>query len=108
MKRQTNKDWQVMVLFLSLCLLIPVVGNAQEDLVPQLGQYQGYSGPIYNRWVRTSQYVTVRDGTKLAVDIFRPANSSGTPVEEPLPVIWTHDRYQRAFIGFNGNIITQL
>jgi putative CocE/NonD family hydrolase len=108
MKRQINKGWWVMVLLLSLCLLIPVVGNAQEDLVSRLGQYQGYSEPIYNRWVRTSQYVTVRDGTKLAVDIFRPANSSGTPVEEPLPVIWTHDRYQRAFIGFNGNIITQL
>jgi putative CocE/NonD family hydrolase len=95
------------VLFLSLFLMIPVAGNAQEERVSQLGRYHGYSEPIYDNWVRTSQYVEVRDGTKLAVDIFRPAYSNGTPVEVPLPVLWTHDRYQRAFIS-SANIITQL
>src|SRR5688572_10447582 len=46
-------------------------------------------------WVRTSQYMIVRDGTKLATDIFRPAKN-GKPIIEPLPVIWTHHRYHRA------------
>jgi len=87
---------------------MPIVGNAQGELVSQLGQYSGFSEPIYNRWVRTSQYVSVRDGTKLAVDIFRPAKSNGVVVEDPLPVIWTHDRYQRASYGPSNNVITQL
>jgi putative CocE/NonD family hydrolase len=109
MKRQTDKIWWMMMrLLLFLFLLIPVSGNAQENLVSEFGRYQGYSEPIYDNWVRASQYVEVRDGTKLAVDIFRPADSSGTPVEDPLPVLWTHERYQRAFILPNGNTITQL
>jgi len=109
MKRQLNKDWQtITVLFLILVLLIPVSGNAQDDIISQLGRYQGYSEPLYDNWVRTSQYVEVRDGTKLAVDIFRPTDNNGMPIEEPLPVIWTHDRYQRAFILPSGNTITQL
>jgi putative CocE/NonD family hydrolase len=57
--------------------------------------------------VRSSQYVAVRDGTKLAVDIFRPTEN-GVPVEDPLPVIWTHERYQRALIGSSGNVLTQV
>jgi putative CocE/NonD family hydrolase len=36
----------------------------------------------------------MRDGTKLAVDILRPS-LNGKPVETPLPVIWTHQRYHR-------------
>jgi hypothetical protein len=60
----------------------------------QPGKYEGYSQPLYNEWVKTSQYVTVRDGTKLALDIFRPAQN-GQPVSTPLPVIWTHTRYHR-------------
>jgi putative CocE/NonD family hydrolase len=88
-------------------LLIPVVVNAQEDRISRFGIYQGYSKPIYSNWVRTSQYITVRDGTKLAADIFRPTEN-GVPVQGPLPVIWTHHRYQRAILAPNGTIITQL
>jgi putative CocE/NonD family hydrolase len=58
------------------------------------GIYEGYSQPLYNQWNKTSQYVTVRDGTKLAVDIYRPIQD-GKPVSAPLPVIWTHNRYHR-------------
>ncbi len=61
------------------------------------GKYREYLQPIYKKWVRTSQYITVRDGTRLAVDIFRPAKN-GKPVIIPLPVIWTHHRYHRSSI----------
>jgi len=98
----------ILLLVAALILLIQIEANAQEGNVSELGRYEGYSEPIYSGWVRTSQYVTVRDGTKLAVDIFRPVDSSGKPVEDPLPVIWTHDRYRRAFTVSSGNIITQL
>ena len=111
MNRQANQSWRtmtIMPLALALVALFLAVGNAQEAQVSKLSQYQGYTEPIYDQWVRTSQYVTVWDGTRLAVDIFRPARG-GVPVETPLPVIWTHDRYQRAFIVQpSGRIITQL
>lgn len=62
---------------------------------------------MYEEWVRFSQYVPVRDGTRLAVDIIRPAKE-GKPVEEPLPVIWTHHRYHRAHVMEDGTVRTAL
>jgi putative CocE/NonD family hydrolase len=70
-------------------------------------RYEGYSAPLYSEWVRTSQYVPVRDGTRLAVDIYRPA-VGGKPVPDPLPVIWTFTPYRRSFKLPNGRLITQL
>jgi hypothetical protein len=71
--------------------------------VSRPGEYRGYSEPIYDEWVRLSQYVEMRDGVTLAVDIYRPA-VNGVPVEEPLPLVWTHHRYHRADVGDDGNI----
>jgi putative CocE/NonD family hydrolase len=71
------------------------------------GHYQGYSQPIYSEWVRTSQYVPVRDGTRLAVDIIRPSRD-GQPVSEPLPVIWTFTPYRRSFHLPGGKLVTVL
>ncbi len=66
--------------------------QAQEK-VSRPGEYSGYSTPLYNEWVRFSQYVEVRDGTKLAVDWYRPA-VNGVAVETPYPVIWTYTAYK--------------
>ena len=63
--------------------------------VSTFGKYSGYSEAIYDGWVRSSQYVTVRDGTRLAIEIFRPARGSKA-TEEKLPVVWTHNRYRCA------------
>jgi len=88
----------VLVLALSGGLLISNQFNAQqEERVSRFGIYRGYSQPIYDGWVRTSQYITVRDGTKLAVDILRPTKN-GQVASEPLPVLWTHSRYHRTSI----------
>ena len=46
---------------------------AQNEKISRPGEYSGYSEPVYSEWQRTSFYVEVRDGTKLAVDIYRPA-----------------------------------
>jgi len=71
------------------------------------GKYQGYSAPVYIEWVRFSQYVPTRDGTKLAIDIYRPS-VDGKPVSEPLPVIWTFTPYRRAVKLPDGRLITQM
>lgn len=65
--------------------------------VSEFGKYEGYSTAKYEAWIRTSQYVTMRDGVKLAVDVVRPA-VDGKAVEEPLPCVWTHHRYHRAVV----------
>lgn len=67
----------------------------REKPCSQFNKYKGYSKPLYHQLRRTSDYLTVRDGTKLAFDLFRPVQN-GKVVTKPLPVIWTHYRYHRA------------
>ena len=59
------------------------------------GRFSNRSEACFDAWVRSSFYVPMRDGTRLAVDLMRPANGD-VVAEEPLPAIWTHTRYQRA------------
>lgn len=94
------------MLLIAVALIIaPAVGAQSDTKVSKLGEYSGYSAPKYKDWVRTSQYVTVRDGTKLALDIIRPA-VDGKPVDEKLPILYIHERYQRADM-VQGTPVTQ-
>ena len=68
--------------------------SSMAERVSEFGRYEGYSEARFDSWVRTSEYVTVRDGTRLAVDIVRPA-VGGTVSDEAHPVVWTHSRYHR-------------
>jgi len=68
--------------------------NTPEELLSQPGNYKGYSQPLYEGRTSSSQYIPMRDGTKLAALILRPAQD-GKTVTAPLPVIWTHNRYHR-------------
>lgn len=66
-----------------------------EEKISHFGEYKGYSEPVYDSWIRTSQYLTMRDGVRIAIDVIRPARG-GKVAEERLPVIWSHNRYRRA------------
>src|SRR5829696_1265147 len=73
-------------------------GPAQtEPRVSHFGEYRGYSQPVYDGWKRSSFYIPARDGTRLAVDLIFPTRE-GKLASEPLPVIWTAERYRRAFV----------
>src|SRR5271170_7796358 len=61
---------------------------------------------IYSGSIRTSQYITVRDGTRLAIDIYRPA-TDGKPIDKKLPVILVATPYHRSSEN-NGEILTFL
>lgn len=61
------------------------------------GSYEGYSVAAYDGYQRTSVYLTMRDGVRLAADILRPT-SGGRLHTDRLPVVWTHHRYNRAFL----------
>ncbi len=75
----------------------------EENRVSRFGEYEGYAERIYDGYERFSQYVEARDGTLLAVDVYRPT-LDGELVEEPLPVIWMHYRYQRAQQREDGTV----
>ena len=86
----------VFLAFLLLAMLLAAgCGEAaQPEKVSRPGEYSGYSDPAYATWETTSQYVPVRDGTKIAVDIYRPAEGP----EEKLPAVLIMTPYHRASV----------
>jgi putative CocE/NonD family hydrolase len=88
-----------------LVLLSAACGAAGAPAVPGVsepGAYEGYSAAEYDGHVRTSQYLTMRDGVRLAADILRPTRGGAVHTDK-LPVVWTHHRYNRAF--FRGDTL---
>ncbi len=75
--------------------MVAEVGRAQETRISRLGEYRGYSSARYDGWSSASRYVTVRDRTRLAMDLFRPTRNGEHAVER-VPVVWTHHRYLRS------------
>lgn len=62
--------------------------------VSKPGQYEGYSTASYDGVERSSFYIPMRDGVKLAADLYRPTRH-GVVASEKLPVIWSHTPYNR-------------
>jgi len=65
-----------------------------EPKVSKPGQYSGYTSARFDGHRLTSQYVAVRDGTRLAVDVFLPTQG-GKVASDKLPVVWMHTPYNR-------------
>jgi predicted acyl esterase len=92
---------------LVLCVLAPSCGSndaSKADRVSRPGEYAGYGDAIYaDEYEITSQYVQVSDGTKLAMDLYRPRNkTTGKVIDTPLPVLWMHTPYNRRYSNANG------
>ncbi len=68
--------------------------------ISEPGYYSGYAPVLYDGYVRSSFYVPVRDGTRLAVDLFRPT-LHGVLAKRRLPVVWMNTPYNRRD-GLNG------
>jgi uncharacterized protein len=94
-------------LLLLLAFAAPAFAQKTAPKVSTFNHYSGYSEAVYDGWKRTSQYVATRDGTRLAVDIYRPT-LKGKVAEERLPVVWTHHRYQRAAFDPKGKLSMNL
>ena len=88
--------------------VVAIVGAARaflprvhaQDRVSRPNEYAGYATKAYDGHQRSSFYVAMRDGTRLAVDLYRPTKN-GTVAAEKLPVIWMHSPYNRRSRG-NG------
>lgn len=92
-----------------VCALLALFGAPAwaQERVSAFGSYQGYAPPVADGMVRTSFYLPMRDGVRLAVDLYRPANN-GRAVEGRYPVLWHHtvnrgsppeDRPDVSFVG---------
>jgi predicted acyl esterase len=57
--------------------------------------YSGYFEAAFKSYTKTSEYVEMPDGTKLAADIYLPTKG---PKQESFPVIFQYTPYGRAFI----------
>ena len=84
------------------CAALALTGSSTMDSaqaadgakVSAPGRYSGYAPVKYDGAERTSFHVPMRDGTKLAVDLFRPT-AKGKVAAEKLPVVWMHTPYNR-------------
>jgi uncharacterized protein len=72
---------------------------SRADRVSRPGEYTGYGEAIYDdRYELTSQYVQMSDGTKLAMDLYRPKDkAAGKMIDAKLPVLWMHTPYNRRY-----------
>lgn len=81
----------------TVALLCTSLNAAHPSDAPKLsepGYYSGYAPVRYDGYERNSFYVPVRDGTRLAVDLFRPT-LHGVIANEKLPVVWMNTPYNR-------------
>ncbi len=64
----------------------------------------GATKAAYSEYVRTSFYVPVRDGTRLAMNVYRPA-AQGKLVEQALPVIFLFTPYRARYRDAEGKTV---
>jgi uncharacterized protein len=86
----------------SLVAALPAAAQSPPAAAAVAGFAHYRPAPQYAGLVTTRQYVTVRDGVRLAVRIDRPANAEGEPVEGRFPVIWHHTLSTERESNWNG------
>jgi hypothetical protein len=88
--------------FLALAVFIYVRADAASGKTSALGQYKGYSQAVYDGSRRSSDYLPLPNGTKLAYDLILPTKN-GKPAAERLPVLFKYTPYLRTFTLFDQN-----
>lgn len=90
------------VVFLSFLFITINISTGQMNGIEKKslpGKYSGYSKALYSdKYSLSSEYIEMRDGTKLAIDICRPVDKvTGKVITDPLPVLWMHTPYNRRY-----------
>ena len=91
------------LLVIIVCFVFPRQGTPEK--VSEFGKYAGYTEDVYDGSPRTSDYLTLSDGTRLAYDLFLPSKD-GVPVNQPLPTLFKYTPYSRAWTLFDENGFT--
>lgn len=82
-------------------MIPPVVNSGAGDRGPMEPlddhfNYTGLGAAAYKHFTKESRYVAMTDGTKLAVDIFLPADGPKTP--GPFPTLFVFTPYSRSYL----------
>jgi uncharacterized protein len=105
-----NTRWATFMQLAAVSLLIAPLAACQsgggQEKISEFGRYQGYSEAIYDGTSRTSDFLTLSDGTRLAYDLFLPTKK-GAPSDKRLPVLFKYTPYDRAWtvIDKDGKVI---
>ena len=104
MKRKIWKIVIPVVAVVSLLFILYIIGQGRNKnaMISTFGKYQGYSQAVYDGTKRTSDYLTLSDGTRLAYDLIIPTKK-GVPADKPLPVLFKYTPYGRAWTVFDKN-----
>ena len=104
MKNRDDRNWVYPLIMAGLItsLLLPHKIQAGQTKVSGFGKYRGYSDATYDGARRTSDYLTLSSGTRLAYDLILPTRE-GIPAGEPLPVLFKYTPYLRTFTIFDKN-----
>jgi uncharacterized protein len=102
--------YALIALVLVLAFFVVLIRQTGQAKVSEFGKYQGYSEKVYDGTKRTSDYLTLANGTRLAYDLILPTKG-GVPAGEPLPVLFKYTPYLRTFTIFDqagNNLIADL
>ena len=84
---------------------ITLAARAGDDAWPPASQYLVEHPPLYHGIVRTSRYLTMRDGVKIAIDVNLP---EGLKRGEKIPAILHQTRYYRSYdVGWRIRFLTR-
>ena len=84
-------------------MLLAAVAAIQTSTSTVVAQVQD-GGVMYDGSSRTSFYLPVHDGTRLALNVYRPT-SQGRLAEERLPVIFAFTPYRARYRNANGEVV---
>src|SRR6516225_1269742 len=86
-------------------VLIAGRARAAIDAWPPASQYLAEHPPLYKGIVRSSRYLTMRDGVKIAIDVNLP---KGLKPGEKIPAILHQTRYYRSYdVGWRIRFLTR-
>lgn len=93
--KRRGKSIGLLCAVLALMLVFSSCSSEQStEKVSEPFNYSGYSEAEYSGYTKTSQYVEMSDGTKIAVDIYLPADG---PEQTAFPTIFQYTPYGRAY-----------
>ena len=105
-KQRINSIGKGMVVALvAFGIAVFVYGQLPQKKVSDPFNYSGYSSQVYKSYLKSSEYVEMSDGTKIAVDVYMP---QGGPKQSSYPVIFQYTPYGRAFALPDTSLIDKI
>ncbi|HWP12005.1 MAG TPA: CocE/NonD family hydrolase, partial [Ramlibacter sp.] len=88
------------VVAIAVALTLFLFARPEREQVSKFGEYRGYSQAAYDGTRRSSDYLTMADGTRLAYELILPT-SKGEVASERLPVLFKYTPYLRTWTIFD-------